>query len=269
MALSPSGPILTLIRSGGVPGYFSRPTNRASVSPDYAGRHRIGFRVVEVEGDDRKTFQDTPSPFPESFVLQSAAPVTQVVQRPHLRIRDLLPIPPENMLPEASRAAGINPGVLGHIHSAGVTACANGDVLWIAFSSLTPDSEYSPNTTFVITRLRHGSDSWDMPELFYDFADVNEQSALLWNDAGTIRFFGGGTGLEGVPFRTQQSVDCGATWTAPQLPHLRGHVGGYATQPITSAFRKEGAIFMASDATPDASMLWKSTDNGDTWENTG
>jgi hypothetical protein len=253
----------------GIPGYFSRPTNRASVSPDYAGRHRIGFRVVEVGGDDSTTFHYTPAPFPERFVLQKLASMPKTVQKPHLRIRNLLPIPPDNMLPEANKAAGIDPAVQGHIHSAGAAACANGDVLWIAFSSLTPDSEYSPNTTFVISRLRYGSDSWDTPELFYDFADVNEQSALLWNDAGTIRFFGGGTGLDGVPFRMQQSSDCGATWTAPQLPQLSGHVGGYATQPITSAFRKDGAIFMASDATPDASMLWKSMDNGDSWQSAG
>ena len=64
-----------------------------------------------------------------------------------------------------------------------------------------------------MARLRFGSDRWDFPSLLYDFADVNEQSSLLWNDAGVLFHFGGGAGLTGVPFRWQTSHDNGATWS--------------------------------------------------------
>jgi hypothetical protein len=96
---------------------------------------------------------------------------------------------------EREAAAGLDPAILGHNHSAGLTVCPNGDVLAIFFSASTPSDEYKANTSFVVTRLRAGSELWDFPTLFYDFPDVNDQSALLWTDNGTVHFFGGGAGL--------------------------------------------------------------------------
>jgi hypothetical protein len=99
---------------------------------------------------------------------------------------------------------------------------------------------------------------------------VNDQSALLWNDSGSVYFFGGGVGLDGVPFRFQISKDSGASWTPPEFPLLRGPIGGLTPQPITSAFRgPHGEMYVATDAVGGESMLWCSTDNGRTWSDTG
>jgi len=145
----------------------------------------------------------------------------------------------------------------------------NGDVLVIDFSAPSTSTEYLPATSFVAFRRRFGSEQWDFPSVFYDLADVNEQSALLWNDNGTIWFFGGGVGLNGVPFRVQISRDNGEHWTGPEFPTLRGAIGGFSPQPITSAFRQGNRLFVATDAVGGESMLWASDDEGKTWSDTG
>jgi len=206
------------------------------------------------------------------FVKQSGVPVTDGPdpKRPWFRQRNMLPIPPENSDAGVIEAAGLDPAVHGHIHSGGLAVCPNGDLLYIAFSSSSSSTEYLPDTTFVAARLRFGSLEWDPPSLFYDFADINDQSALLWNDGGTLRFFGGGVGLTGVPFRMQSSGDSGATWTPPEFPLLRGPTGGFSPQPITSAFRDAfGAMYLAADGVGGESLLWVSRDNGVTWSDTG
>ncbi len=282
-ATDPVGPATgwsRVVRGGGIMGTYSkgpsgwmppyrRVTNRASVAPGLSGRHPIGFRIVM--GAAPKTVPTKVEPkLWQQFVKQSG-PVTLGPSplKPWFRQRPMLPIPPDNADPAVIAAAGIDPGVLGHNHSAGAAVLPNGDILEIAFSATTTSTEYLPDTTFVAYRRRFGSEEWDMPTLFYDFADVNDQSALLWNDGGTIRFFGGGAGLDGVPFRTQTSTDSGRTWTAPELPLLRGPVSGYTPQPITNAFRgRGGRMYVSSDAVDGESMLWASDDSGKTWSDT-
>lgn len=280
--VGPDGGVSRVVRGGGIPApkgknlegfapYYRRSANRASVSPDYAGRTPIGFRLVEGPEPSAKPTAAA-RPFPEKFVKQTTAYVHAgpSPNKPWFRQRDLMPVPPEDMMPAEVEASGVSPGVNGHNHSAGLVVCPNGDVLAIAFSALSSSTEYLPDTSFVVTRLRYGSEQWDMPEVFYDFADVNDQSALLWNDNGIVRFFGGGVGLSGVPFRWQSSKDSGATWSPLQLPLLSGPVGGFAPQPITSAFRGgDGAIYVSSDAVGGESMLWFSRDEGRTWSDIG
>jgi hypothetical protein len=281
----PVGPVDGLsrvVRGGGIPGpkqknlegmapYYRRSANRASVAPQYRGRTPIGFRVVEAAEPQTKP-TPTVHPFSEQFVKQTNAQAQAGPDpnKPWFRQRNLLPIPPEDMMPDEIAAAGVDPGMGGHNHSAGLAVCPNGDVLAIAFSAPSSSTEYVPATSFVVTRLRYGSEQWDMPQVFYDFADVNDQSALLWNDNGVIRFFGGGVGLSGVPFRWQSSRDNGATWSPISLPLLHGPVGGFAPQPITNAFRtSDGAMYVASDAVGGTSLLWASHDEGRTWVDTG
>jgi hypothetical protein len=85
-----------------------------------------------------------------------------------------------------------------------------------------------------------------------------------------VRFFGGGVGLDAVPFRAQTSTDSGRTWRAPAIPLLRGPVGGFTPQPITSAFcDRNNRIYVATDAVGGESMLWASDDEGRTWTDTG
>jgi formylglycine-generating enzyme required for sulfatase activity len=271
-----------VVRGGGIEGpngknsdgylpYYRRSANRASVAPAYAGLHPIGFRVVEAELP-RTPAVPAPIPLHAQFVKQTNSHVTAgpVSARPWFRQRNLLPIPPENVNADVIEAAGIDPAIHGHNHSGGVAVMPNGDVLYISFSSSTSSTEYLPDTSFIATRLRFGADQWDFPSLFYDFADVNDQSALLWNDGGTVRFFGGGIGLTGVPFRMQSTKDSGANWTPPALPLLKGVLGGFSPQPITNAFRTvDNSMYLSSDAVEGESLLWVSHDDGGTWSDTG
>lgn len=284
--VDPVGPAngwLHVVRGGGIMGpyskgpsgfvpYYRRDANRASLPGTYSGRHPIGFRIVQADLPQPQTTTSSVPPLWQQVVkTQPVSPSLGPDQlRPWFRQRNMLPIPPEDEEPDAIRAAGIDPGVWGHNHSPGIAVLPNGDVLVIEFSAPSSSTEYLPSTTFVAFRRRFGSDEWDMPSVFYDFADVNDQSALLWNDNGSVYFFGGGVGLDGVPFRFQVSKDSGASWTAPAFPLLRGPIGGLTPQPITSAFRgPHGEMYVATDAVGGESMLWCSIDNARTWTDTG
>lgn len=266
-SLTPIGPHSRL---GVPPSFYRRCENRASIAPVYHGDMPVGFRVVEVPMPKTKPYA-AHVPFFRRFVIPAAdLPVKDgpSPDKPWFQQRYLLPIPPENSSPQAIMAAGFSPGIQGHNHSPGLAVCPNGDLLAIFFSS-SPVSESFPNTAFVGTRLRFGTNQWDPPGVFMKFADINNQSAMLWNDDGDIYFFGGGRGLPGIPFRWTTSSDNGVRWTPVGFPKLVGPIGTYSPQPITSAFRKNGTLYVATDARGRHSLLWGSRNNGKTWFDTG
>lgn len=257
---------------------FYRSANRGSLQPDCpaAGStqplpHYIGFRVVQ--GALPKT---QPQVFDLSFPMQGVIQSTAMAaagpdpNKPYFRARQIMASPPDLTMPLENATVGLDPANQGKVHSSGIVACPNGDLLAIGFSSSLSKSESAANTTMVVTRLRNGADEWELPEVFYDRSGVNDQSALLWNDNGTLWFFGGGRGLGTVPFVFTKSIDNGATWTPLTTPLIKGEVGPFAPQPITSAFRgSDGTIFFGSDAEGSSSLLWASHDNGKTWYDTG
>jgi hypothetical protein len=181
--------------------------------------------------------------------------------------------------------------VFTHNHSPGFEILPNGDALAIYFSTPPGKAEADVSTSFVQTRLRYGSEDWDLPELFFKTENFNDQSGLLWNDGGTIRFFGGGRDIsDAIPFRQATSTDNGATWTF-SIPQLDKPAESFTAQPITSAFRvperrsptrlvgesdlkqagpEAGApIYMAMDGDGAHSFLWRSDDDGVHWRDTG
>lgn len=266
-SLTPIGPHS---KAGVPPSFYRRCANRASIAPVYHGNTPVGFRVVEAPMPKTKPYA-AHIPFFRRFVIPaSKLPVTDgpSPNKPWFQQRYLLPIPPENSSPQAIMAAGFSPAIQGHNHSPGLAVCPNGDVLAIFFSS-SPVSESLPNTAFIGTRLRFGTNQWDPPGVFMKFADVNNQSAMLWNDRGNVYFFGGGRGLPGIPFRWTTSRDNGVNWTPVQFPKLIGPIGGYTAQPITSAFRKDGTLYVATDGKGRQSVLWASRNNGKTWFDRG
>jgi formylglycine-generating enzyme required for sulfatase activity len=283
--VGPAGGFSKVVRGGGfmtarrgreeddtfAPAY-RRCANRASVAPGYHGQEVIGFRVVMAPMPYAKPWPEH-APFTRRFVKSAGSvPVAggPDPSKPWFQQRDMLPIPPENASTLEIEAAGFGGGVDDHNHSPGLAVLPNGDVLAIFFSSSAAGSEYAPSTSFVATRLRFGSNQWDAPELFYDFADVNDQLALLWTEGRKVYFFGGGIGLVGVPFRWTSSTDSGANWSPIKLPAILGSVGGYSPQPITSAFRgPHGTLYVATDGSGGDSALWASHDNGRTWQGTG
>ena len=254
-----------------------RSANRCSLMPDtpkFATNHVcqfLGFRVVE--GEMPKT---TPLHWMPELPLQgvkqepadwSAGPDAQ---KPYFKARVLIPSPPDFTVADDCAAVGYSRAVQGKVHSGGVTYCPNGDLLAISFSSSPGKSESAPNTCMVVTRLRRGAEQWDMPELFYKLSGLNDQSGLLWNDNGTIWFFGGGHELGQVPFRFTTSKDSGATWSELKPAVATGPMGTFTAQPITSAFRgPDGTIYVATDGKGSRSVLWASKDEGKMWQDTG
>lgn len=185
---------------------------------------------------------------------------------PYFTVRFALPIPPENATNEIGSLAGIDPAVFTHNHSPGFEILPNGDALAVWFSTPPGQAEAATTTTFVQARLRYGAEEWDVPELFLDFKNVNDQSGLLWKDGNKIWFFGGGRDFsDWAPFKIATSTDNGATWTL-SLPKLSSAAERYTAQPITSAFRApDGSIYFAMDGDGATSFLWHSADEGIHW----
>ena len=232
-------------------------------------------------------------PFNQSAVKQTseAAQFGPNPKLPYFTARFALPVPPENATNFSAALTGMDTNVFTHNHSPGFEILPNGDALAVYFSTPPGKAEADVSTSFVQARLRHGSEDWDLPELFFKTEGYNDQSGLLWNDGGKIRFFGGGRDIsDAIPFRQATSIDNGATWTL-SLPQLDKSAENFTAQPITSAFRvserrplarlvnADGqavpeagapkAIYFAMDGDGATSFLWRSTDDGVHWHDMG
>jgi hypothetical protein len=209
-------------------------------------------------------------PFNQSAVKQGTNPAAfgPDPKVPYFTVRFAMPIPPENAKDTVNGAmAGIDPAVFTHNHSPGFEILPNGDALAVYFSTPPGEAEAAPTTTFAQARLRYGAEEWDLPELFFDFKNFNDQSGLLWKDGDKIWFFGGGRGVpDSTPFKIATSTDNGATWKLT-LPELEHEAKDYTAQPITSAFRgPDRSIYFAMDGDGSRSFLWRSIDEGVHWQ---
>ncbi len=210
-------------------------------------------------------------PFTQSAVKRGTEPAKlgSNPKTPYFTVRFALPIPPENATNNFVALTGMDPEVFTHNHSPGFEILPNGDALAIYFSTPPGKAEADSSTSFIQARLRYGSEDWDLPELFFKTENFNDQSGLLWNDSGKIRFFGGGRDLsDAVPFKMASSTDNGATWTF-SIPQLDQPADNYTAQPITSGFRLGDSIFFAMDGEGAHSFLWRSDDDGVHWRDTG
>ena len=291
----PTGPLhglFKVVRGGGLdfrkskPGesyperapYFMRAANRASMAPTFESHTgNIGFRVVQAG-------PVAPNPSPDQhFFFQTA--VKQVADspqigpdasRPFYHLHEIFPDLAGKSMPEVGWHLGLAPGLGINYHNSAVQVLANGDLIAAYYN--TPDKEDDPDQTVMIMRRRAGSEVWDMPEPWPDFADAANAAPVFWNDHGHLWLFWGFPRLIGAPpFAFTTSDDNGVTWSPVQFPHFNSPVGRYISQPINSIVRtKDGTILMPTDSTGkdddgngSISVVWGSHDNGKTWYDTG
>ena len=211
-------------------------------------------------------------PFVQSCVSQDTQRALQGPdpEKPYFKVREALPIPAAYTPTEQGRLVGLDEGVYAHAHSPGFEILPNGDALAIYFSTPKGKAENDTACTFIQARLRFGAEEWDMPELFMNTIGANDQSALLWQDGKRLWFFGGGRGIsEYVPFRMATSDDNGATWNY-SVPQIANPMQRVTAQPISNAFRDpQGNIYMAMDGKGAESLLWRSSNEGITWQDMG
>ena len=229
---------------------------------------------MDTRGDSDKTIRFVISdrgqvPFVQSAVSQNTLQALQGPdpQKPYFKVREALPIPAAYTPTEQGRLVGLDEGVYAHAHSPGFEILPNGDALAVYFSTPKGKSENDTACTFIQARLRFGAEEWDMPELFMNTIGANDQSALLWQDGNRLWFFGGGRDISSyIPFRMATSDDYGATWTF-SVPQISKPMERVTAQPISNAFRDpQNRIYMAMDGQGSESLLWRSSDNGTTWE---
>ena len=251
--------------------YYARSANRASVAPVFASpTHPIGFRVVQAEMP-----KTAPLPYVPPFFSQAVkqdAPDLRVgpdPAKPYYHTRPLFPNLGSRNMREVGWKIGFQPGLGVAYHNSAVQVLNNGDLIAAYYN--TPQYEDDPDQTILTMRLRYGSEDWDMPEPWPDFADASDAAPVFWNDHGKLWFFWGSPRLlGGPPFQFMTSTDNGATWSAVEYPDLRGPVGKFTPQPINSIVRAaDGAIYLPVDAAGSTSVLFASHDDGKTWVDTG
>jgi Sulfatase-modifying factor enzyme 1/BNR repeat-like domain len=251
--------------------YFARAENRASMaSAFFSSTGNIGFRVVEGPMPDTAPLPYEP-PFFQTAVKQTAPDLTRGpdAAKPYYHVRLMFPDIGERSMRTVGRVIGLAPGLGITYHNSAVQVCPNGDLVAAYYDS--PKDEDDPDQTILSMRLRYGSEEWDMPEPWPDFADAADAAPVFWNDKGKLWLFFGSPRLIGAaPFQYMTSMDNGATWTAVHFPNLRGAVGSYTPQPINSVVRTgDGTIYLPVDAKGSTSVLFATKDNGDTWYDTG
>jgi formylglycine-generating enzyme required for sulfatase activity len=251
--------------------YPKRSANRASVSPDFASPDgNIGFRVVQAEMPATAPLPYDP-PFFQTAIKQQVSDLRGGPDpaKPYYHTRPLFPNLGKNNMRTVGWKLGLAPALGAAYHNSALQVCDNGDLVAAYYNTL--QYENDPDQTILTMRLRYGSDEWDMPSPWPDFADAADAAPVFWNDHGKLWLFWGSPRLMGgPPFQYMTSQDNGATWSAVHMSALVGPVGPYTPQPINSVVRdRNGTIFLPTDGKGSTAVLWASTDEGKTWRDTG
>ncbi len=276
--IDPTGPatgFLKVIRADPT-NRFSLPVNANNAKYGFAP---VGFRLVlVVEKPATNPGWVDPLPFPLAAVKQSTAPAAHGPdpKQPYFAVRGALTIPSDEDEAHGGPLAGVDPSCYDHNHSPGFTVMPNGDVVAVWFSG-PKGAEYTTPVRFVWSRLRFGSEQWDMPTIFYKVKGYSDESPLLWTDTRdkhTVWMIGGSRDpLNGrVVFKIGKTTDNGATWDF-RIPETMEMKGKLAAQPVNSMFRGPSPtgndLYFAMDGGGADGLLWKSSDNGSNWVDMG
>jgi hypothetical protein len=177
-----------------------------------------------------------PLPFNQAAVKQSTAPagLGPSASTPYFTVRFALPIPPDNDTQRNGPLVGIDAAVADHHHSPAFEIMPNGDALMISFSGPS-GREGGRDTLMAQTRLRYGAEEFDLPE------HVNVQGTSL---------------LELL------KSDGKRVMAAPPLLWREG----YTVWMFMGGHHWQGIPQPPDDSRPGGFRVFKSTDNGATWE---
>jgi hypothetical protein len=264
--------------------YYVRSANRAGYLPyfpsfesdggntaSYQKQMPIGFRLVLAEKPDTKPLLYR-KPFIRQCVKQDIQNATQGPDsdKPYFRKRLVLPVPPENIAKvnrrRAVQAAGLHPGFLDHSHGTGMEICANGDVL-IKSRTHDHENEGGPEVGQIATRLRFGTEQWDMPDMVSDYPDTHRNGGLLfWSENDILYRLGPSYAM---PLQQSMSTDNGVTFSEVKFPKITGRLHGH-NSPQNTVFRApDGTLFLSCDRGGSRGFNWVSGDNGRTWFDPG
>jgi len=242
---------------------FLRSANRMATLPE--DKHwLLGFRVVQGPLPDTKPLPTVTPPRWARNVNQSRHDWSNAPDpgKPYFRgPRTYVKIPPDSDGPLFSQ----------HNHCPGLTACPNGDLLAIWYTTRT---EPGRELAIAGARLRHGQDEWEPAAPFWDAPDRNDHASALWWDGRDTIYHFNGLGSDAtwakLALIMRTSTDNGATWTNAQLiqaDHYLRHM------PIAGVFQtKKGHIVLPCDAVTGGNggtAVQISSDDGKTWVDPG
>jgi formylglycine-generating enzyme required for sulfatase activity len=255
--------------------YYCRSSNRASMSPEFSSEDgNIGFRVVRAAAPSSAPTPYQP-PFSMTAVKAASAQITAAIKsgpdlsKPYYRAQPMFPNLGGRPMRELGWKIGLEPGLGSSYHNSAVAQLDNGDLIAAYYN--TPKWEDDAEQSILTLRLRFGSDQWDMPSPWPDFADADDAAPVFWNEHGKLWFFWGSPRLAGgPPFEFMTSMDCGASWSPVQMANVVGRLGQFTPQPINSIVRNSnGTLFLPVDGKGATAVLFASADDGKTWRDTG
>lgn len=250
--------------SHSTPVEYLRSAARFATLPE--DRHwLIGFRVVQAEAPPAAS--TSPSQ-PQALWARDVSP-SRYDWQPS-------PDPTEPFFEGPIEFVKIEAGSNGplfsqHNHCPAITACPNGDLLAIWYSTT---SETAREHGLAASRLRRGNTEWEAAEPFWNAPGRNDHGEALWWDGGDTLYHFNGLGAAGtwgsLALVLRTSTDNGATWSKARIINP-DH--GLRNMPISNVIRtREGRIMLTCDAATGGSggsAVHISDDQGQTWTDPG
>ncbi len=243
--------------SFGTFAYYLRSANRAAALPQTRG-FTIGFRVACGDPQPERNSIDRKKTFP---VKQRSL---EEVQRHHDPANPYFRGPRQFVrIPKDSHG----PLYHWHNHDTGIAECPNGDMLAIWYSCA---KEQGRELSVAASRLEYGAEEWSEAYSFYDTPDRNDHCPALWFDGDETIYHLNGTALshywEPLQIVLRESRDSGVTWSTPRYIAKDFGLHHMVCQPMIRL--SNSWLIFGADAHPDASVMWLSKDDGQTWTDT-
>ncbi|HEX3357891.1 MAG TPA: SUMF1/EgtB/PvdO family nonheme iron enzyme [Tepidisphaeraceae bacterium] len=250
--------------------YYRRSANRASAAADFASSTgHIGFRVVQAEMPKTAPLIVEPNFF--STAIKQATPDLKIgpdLAKPYYHLQEMFPSLGQRSMRDIGWKIGLPRGLGQAYHNSAIQMCPNGDLVAAYYNTLRWEND--ADQSILTMRLRYGSDQWDIPEPWPDFADAADAGPIFWNDGKKLWLFWGCCQLiGGPPFQFITSTDNGASWTAAHTPLFQGPVGTFTPQGVNSIVKTpDGTFYVPVDGHGSNTVLFATSDDGKTWRDT-